>query len=39
MEDGIFEQRTDLSELSSAVERIKATLAKIVVGQQESIDL
>jgi MoxR-like ATPase len=39
MEDGIFEQRTDLSELSSAVDRIKATLAKIVVGQQESIDL
>lgn len=39
MEDGIFEQRTDLSELGNAVERIKATLAKIIVGQQESIDL
>ena len=39
MEDGIFEQRTDLSELSNAIERIKATLAKIIVGQQETIDL
>jgi len=39
MEDGIFEQRTDLSELSNAVDRIKATLAKIIVGQQECIDL
>ena len=39
MEDGIFEQRTDLSKLSSAVEQIKATLGKIIIGQQESIDL
>jgi MoxR-like ATPase len=39
MEDGIFEQRTDISKLSAAVEQIKATLAKIIVGQQESIDL
>src|ERR1700734_675944 len=39
MEDGIFEQRTDLSRLASAVEQIKATLAKIIVGQQDSIDL
>ena len=39
MEDGLFEQRTDLSKLSNAVEQIKASLAKIIVGQQESIDL
>ncbi len=39
MEDEIFEQRTDLSKLSTAVEQIKATLAKIIVGQQGSIDL
>jgi MoxR-like ATPase len=39
MEDEIFEQRTDLSKLSNAVEQIKATLAKIIVGQHESIDL
>ena len=39
MENEFFEQRTDLSKLSTAVEQIKATLAKIIVGQQESIDL
>src|SRR6201986_1126205 len=39
MEDGLFEQRTDLSRLATAVEQIKATLAKIIVGQQDSIDL
>ncbi len=39
MEDEIFEQRTDLSKLSAAVEQIKATLAKIIVGQHDSIDL
>jgi MoxR-like ATPase len=39
MEDEIFEQRTDLSKLSTAVEQIKATLAKIIIGQHESIDL
>lgn len=39
MEDGIFEQRTDLSKLAAAVEQIKATLGKIIVGQHDSIDL
>ncbi|MES2109941.1 MAG: MoxR family ATPase [Bacteroidota bacterium] len=39
MEDEIFEQRTDLSRLTAAVEQIKATLSKIIVGQHESIDL
>ena len=39
MEDELFEKRTDLSKLSHAVEQIKTTLAKIIVGQQESIDL
>jgi MoxR-like ATPase len=39
MEDEIFEQRTDLSKLKLAVEHIKATLAKIIVGQHDSIDL
>jgi len=39
MEDEIFEQRTDLSMLSKAVEQIKATLATIIVGQQNVIDL
>lgn len=39
MEEEIFEQRTDLSKLSNAVEQIKATISKIVVGQQETVDL
>lgn len=39
MEDEIFEQRTDLSRLTAAVEQIKATLSTIIVGQHESIDL
>jgi MoxR-like ATPase len=39
MEDEIFAQRTDLSKLSNAVAQIKATLAQIIVGQQDTIDL
>jgi MoxR-like ATPase len=39
MEDEIFEQRTDLSTLNTAVEQIKSTLAKIIVGQHHTIDL
>jgi len=39
MEGEIFENRTDLSKLSYAVDQIKATLTKIIVGQQDSIDL
>jgi MoxR-like ATPase len=39
MENENFEQRTDLSKLSTAVNEIKSTLAKIIVGQHESIDL
>ena len=39
MEDELFEQRTDLSKLSAAVEQIKATLGKIIVGQHEVIEL
>jgi len=39
MEDELFERRTDLSKLSTAVEQIKTTLAKVIVGQQDSIEL
>ncbi|TFF36563.1 AAA family ATPase [Mucilaginibacter psychrotolerans] len=39
MENENFEQRTDLGKLSNAVAQIKATLAKIIVGQQQVIDL
>ncbi|QJD96746.1 MoxR family ATPase [Mucilaginibacter robiniae] len=39
MENELFEQRTDLSRLNQAVEKIKATISQIIVGQQETIDL
>jgi MoxR-like ATPase len=39
MENEFFEQRTNLTKLSKAVEQIKATLATIIVGQHDSIDL
>ena len=39
MEEEIFEQRTDLSRLSQAVEQIKTTLSRIIVGQHETIEL
>ena len=39
MEDELFEQRTDLSKLSAAVEQIKATLGQIIVGQHDVIEL
>jgi MoxR-like ATPase len=39
MEQEFFEQRTDLSKLSQAVAQIKETLGKIIVGQQDTIDL
>jgi len=34
-----FEQRTDLSKLSRAVTEIKNNLAKVIVGQQDTVDL
>src|ERR1700743_2236640 len=39
MEDELFEKRTDLSKLNAAVEQIKTTLGKIIVGQHDTIDL
>jgi MoxR-like ATPase len=38
-ENQLFETRTDLSDLSQAVGRIKAELAKVIVGQEQMIDL
>jgi len=38
MEPEIFNQRTDLAELNTAVEQIRQTLGKIIVGQKETID-
>ena len=39
MENETFEQRTDLGRLNNAVEQIKASLARIIVGQQDAIEL
>jgi MoxR-like ATPase len=39
MENEFFEQRTDLTQLSKAVEQIKEVIHKIVVGQQDTLDL
>jgi len=39
MEDELFEQRTDLSKLSKAVEQIKTAIGQIIVGQHDTIEL
>ena len=39
MENEFFEQRTDLIGLNQAVDEIKASIGKIIVGQQETVDL
>ncbi|ACU02463.1 MULTISPECIES: AAA family ATPase [Pedobacter] len=38
MEAEMFNQRTDLSELNTAVEQIRTTLGNIIVGQKDTID-
>ena len=37
--DDIFQQRTDLSQLSNAVASIRSSIGQIVVGQQKMVDL
>jgi len=37
--DEFFQQRTDLTQLSNAVANIRASIGKIVVGQQKMVDL
>jgi MoxR-like ATPase len=39
MEQEMFSQRTDLSQLKAAVEQIKEALGKVIVGQKDTIDL
>ncbi|HLX92802.1 MAG TPA: MoxR family ATPase [Puia sp.] len=39
MEDNLFEQRTDLTGLRECVEQLKAELGKIIVGQDQMIEL
>ncbi len=38
MEEEIFEQRVDLSSLSTAVDQIRASLGKIIIGQQQMVE-
>lgn len=38
MEEENFENRVDLSELNQAVEAIRSSLGKVIIGQQEMID-
>ncbi|RYY12898.1 MAG: MoxR family ATPase [Chitinophagaceae bacterium] len=39
MEDNFFEQRTDLGSLQQAVENLKNEIGKVIVGQEEMIEL
>lgn len=39
MEDNFFEQRTDLGSLQQSVENLKAEIGKVIVGQEEMIEL
>lgn len=39
MEQEMFNQRTDLTQLNAAVEQIKQSLGKVIVGQKDTIDL
>jgi len=38
MEEEIFEQRVDLSSLSTAVDQVRASLGKIIIGQQQMVE-
>ncbi|HTR30066.1 MAG TPA: AAA family ATPase, partial [Puia sp.] len=39
MEENLFEQRTDLADLQTAVEELKAEIGKVIVGQDQMIEL
>jgi MoxR-like ATPase len=39
MEEQLFEERTDLQELQNAVEKLKAEIGKVIVGQDNMIEL
>lgn len=39
MEEQLFEERTDLRELQYAVEKLKAEIGKVIVGQENMIEL
>ena len=39
MEDNLFEQRTDLSQLQQAVNDLKQEIGKVIVGQEQMVEL
>jgi MoxR-like ATPase len=39
MEENLFEQRTDLGDLQQAVGQLKAEIGKVIVGQEQMIEL
>jgi len=39
MEENLFEQRTDLGELQQAIGELKQEIAKVIVGQEQMIEL
>jgi MoxR-like ATPase len=39
MEENLFEQRTDLADLQRAVDELKAEIGKVIVGQDQMIEL
>ncbi len=39
MEENIFEERTNLENLQSSVQKLKAEIGKVIVGQEQMLDL
>src|SRR5580698_2645378 len=39
MEDNLFEQRTDLSQLQQSVNQLKSEIGKVIVGQDQMVEL
>src|SRR3981081_374247 len=39
MEENLFEQRTDLGELQQAISELKREIGKVIVGQEQMIEL
>ncbi|HET6254877.1 MAG TPA: MoxR family ATPase [Puia sp.] len=39
MEENLFEQRTDLADLQRAVDDLKAEIGKVIVGQEQMVEL
>src|ERR1700691_5531454 len=39
MEENLFEQRTDLADLQQAVGELKAEIGKVIVGQEQMVEL